>query len=179
MSCPHRINNECNLGNQLAIKANIKPGIRCEDDTYNTCINCKCPHTYNHVVASITLSHFKFTETEFNEQLFNLIRQGPNCKIGGPGTELKRLLSYVKLLPEDNGTCDCEWHVSEMDYWGSEECRKRIDEICEWLIDQAKKRGLMWNKLVIDVLILSACDLSDGASWIDIITTLPLTLLGF
>lgn len=60
---------------------------------------------------------------------------------GGPGTELKNLLSFFGIysVPEN---CSCNARAAIMDAWGCDECERRIDEIVGWLREEAHKRGL-------------------------------------
>lgn len=178
MICEHRIDNQCELGNNICKSINTPKGVPCRDDAFNACSTCKCPHTYNYVVGSLTFTYLesiKITNSSKHEALINLIQQGPNCKIGGPGTELKRLLKHLGVVSDSN--CDCDWHVVEMDYWGSEKCRLEINTILGWLKESATKKEWPWNEKIVHTLILLACDLADGASWIEIVTVLPFVLM--
>ena len=59
---------------------------------------------------------------------------------GGPGTELKKLLSKIGIKAKPN--CSCNARAKQMDLWGCDECEKRIDEIVGWLREEANKRKL-------------------------------------
>lgn len=181
MTCIHRINNQCELGNSLCTEINKAKGILCRDDAFKACSNSKCPHTYNYVVASLTISHLreiKCNDSSIHAQLFNLINQGPQCKLGGPGTELKRLLKYLNIYSEEG--CNCDWNASQMDYWGSDKCREEINQIIGWMKESSDKRKWTWkwNEKVARILIELSCQLSDGASWADIVIRLPITMMG-
>lgn len=58
----------------------------------------------------------------------------------GPGTELKKLLALFGIHPD--GDCPCNKYATQMNLWGPDECIARIDEICGWLQDAARERGL-------------------------------------
>jgi len=64
--------------------------------------------------------------------------------IGGPGTELKKLLAgwpfYITASPD----CSCNRVAAEMDAWGPDECEKpeRQDYILAAMRENAEKRGL-------------------------------------
>ena len=57
----------------------------------------------------------------------------------GPGNELKRMLAW---FAKPNETCNCETRVDTMNDWGAEGCRRNIDTIVDWLLEEALLRGL-------------------------------------
>ena len=59
---------------------------------------------------------------------------------GGPGTELKQLLSEVGV---HQGNCACASRQKDMDTWGVEGCRARREEIVEWL--RQEERRASWK----------------------------------
>ncbi len=63
--------------------------------------------------------------------------RAPAPSKGGPGTELKKLLSKFRLKPKG---CVCNRHAAEMDRRGPVWCRENIDKIVGWLMAEAKKR---------------------------------------
>lgn len=70
---------------------------------------------------------------------------------GGPGTELKALLGRIGIT--STPTCSCNAHAREMDYWGPDECERRIDEIVGRLRDQAAARKLPFSDFVAKQLV--------------------------
>lgn len=65
-------------------------------------------------------------------------------KVGGPGTELKKMLSAMGMEPAPG--CSCRDRMKKMDAWGPEECRKRKQEILGWLRQEYEKQG--WGSKV-------------------------------
>jgi len=61
--------------------------------------------------------------------------------LGGPGTELKNLLSKLRLFSA--GGCGCDNHAAEMDRRGSVWCRSNMELIVDWLEEEAEKRKLL------------------------------------
>jgi hypothetical protein len=59
---------------------------------------------------------------------------------GGPGTELKKLLSAVGITATPN--CSCNARAREMDRQGCDWCEANLDTIVGWLREEATKRGL-------------------------------------
>jgi hypothetical protein len=58
---------------------------------------------------------------------------------GGPGTEMKAILSSFNINPAPN--CDCNGRMIQMNMWGSRGCRANRDIIVQWLRDGAPR----WN----------------------------------
>jgi hypothetical protein len=63
---------------------------------------------------------------------------------GGPGTELKRILSWFGI--NDQGGCACKDRARRMDAWGCDLCEERLDIILKWLRQEAKRRSLPFNE---------------------------------
>lgn len=80
----------------------------------------------------------------------------PNRSAGGPGTELKAMLSgwpfYITALPG----CPCNEHAKQMDAWGPDVCEQRINEIVAWLQLEATGRGLPFSTLAAKLLVRRA-----------------------
>lgn len=57
----------------------------------------------------------------------------------GPGTELKNLLSKLNINP--GPSCDCNARARQMDQWGVQGCRERLDEIVGFLKDGQERWG--------------------------------------
>lgn len=69
----------------------------------------------------------------------------PRPPQGGPGTELKKLLKLVGITATP--TCPCNARAAQMDFWGPDECEKRLDEIVDWLGEEAGKRRLPFVRM--------------------------------
>lgn len=74
----------------------------------------------------------------------------------GPGTELKLILK--RLLIEPKGNCKCNQRAKEMDANGPDWCEEHIEEIIDWLEEEAKKRHmtLVFSRIVARRLIRMA-----------------------
>lgn len=73
---------------------------------------------------------------------------------GGPGTELKRILSKfgIKATP----TCKCNSRAIQMDRWGADVCEERIEEIVNWLREEAASRNLPFVNKLAKILVRQA-----------------------
>jgi hypothetical protein len=64
--------------------------------------------------------------------------------IGGPGTELKKLLTELGTNLALN--CGCNSYAAQMDQWGVDGCRERRAEVIAHLTNQWKNLG-WWDKV--------------------------------
>ena len=58
----------------------------------------------------------------------------------GPGDYLHDLIVAWVSQRVAQG-CGCENHIRQMNAWGTQGCRTHLDEIIDWLLAEAKKRG--------------------------------------
>lgn len=72
-------------------------------------------------------------------------------QVGGPGTELKRLLKLVGITADPG--CSCNQRAMAMDRRGCDWCEQNIDQIDGWLSEEAKKRKLPYLSLAGRALI--------------------------
>ena len=81
-------------------------------------------------------------------------------KIGGPGTELKKLLSKIGIKAKDGSEgCKCSDRAKHMDYMEQMEpgwCEKNIEEILGWLQEEAQKRKLPFIKTIARMIVKRA-----------------------
>ncbi len=63
---------------------------------------------------------------------------------GGAGSELKKLLSWLRISSESG--CNCEEHAAEMDQRGTQWCRENIATIVGWLKAAAAQRRIIFNR---------------------------------
>jgi hypothetical protein len=63
--------------------------------------------------------------------------EGKAC---GAGTSLKKILASLGITATEN--CSCNAMAAKMDAIGPDECEKIMEEILDWLRDQAQARGL-------------------------------------
>jgi hypothetical protein len=68
--------------------------------------------------------------------------QGLPPTVGGPGTELRKLLKRFGITATPG--CKCNSMALQMDQWGCDECAKpeRIEEVLAVMRAEAAKRGL-------------------------------------
>jgi hypothetical protein len=68
--------------------------------------------------------------------------------IKGPGDFLHdAIIKWTHESPTRQ--CSCKDRIAKMNAWGPQGCRERLDEIVEWLVGEATKRG--WWKYAVAV----------------------------
>jgi hypothetical protein len=77
-----------------------------------------------------------------------------NPPAGGPGTELKKLLSWVGIRATEG--CQCDDRALLMDIMGADEVEERLDEVVGWLEEEAAERGLPFVRTVAELAVKQA-----------------------
>jgi hypothetical protein len=70
---------------------------------------------------------------------------------GGPGTEMKVLLSRIGIT--SSPTCSCNARARTMDEKGVSWCEENVETICDWLAEESAKRKLPFVRLAGKVII--------------------------
>jgi len=89
---------------------------------------------------------------EMSKEDYDRIRE--EYTLGGPGTELKRLLKMIGITATPN--CQCNQRAKVMDERGCDWCEENIETICEWLKEEANKRGMLFVKTAVKLLVRRA-----------------------
>ena len=92
------------------------------------------------------------TTWEMSKEDYERIRE--EYTHGGPGTELKRLLKMVGITPTAN--CQCNQRAKVMDERGCDWCEQNIETICEWLKEESNKRGMLFVRSAVKLLVRRA-----------------------
>ena len=72
----------------------------------------------------------------------------------GPGTELHRLLGKIGITPKPG--CKCLARVAEMDIRGADWCEQNVSTVCNWLREEARRRGLPFLEPAARILVIRA-----------------------
>lgn len=75
----------------------------------------------------------------------------PRPTLAGPGTELKKLLSWLGI--HATPTCACNARARDMDLRGCDWCEANQGEILAWLREEAGRRGLPFVELMAAGLV--------------------------
>lgn len=73
---------------------------------------------------------------------------------GGPGTELKAILSTLGIRA--TSTCSCNSKAAQMDAWGPDGCERNFETIIGWLESQANARGLPFVRFAAEQAVKMA-----------------------
>ncbi|QDT10741.1 hypothetical protein [Planctomycetes bacterium K23_9] len=146
MHCPHLTHdNQCEVAKQMA-----GCSVRTTPTACNACQNESNPRAINVVTIGMALVNKKRRKQDVAELQAMLRNYMPDedplpqtLKISnyrpGPGNELKKMIAWFAKSSE---SCNCETRVDTMNDWGAEGCRRNIDTITEWLLEEAQARGL-------------------------------------
>lgn len=163
MECVYNIEGECQIASRLAKQSVMITRGACEH-----CIKQDEPRSENCVTATLACNSWRRNIGKYRqlaEQYSDLIRNDATRQIGRPGDKLINILVFLGITYIEG--CGCEEHAKQMNEWGSEICRQRINEIIDWMEEAAIERGWKWifSREAAKLLILLACNLADGKSW--------------
>lgn len=133
MECPFLAGGRCGVASQVAGRdVTTTPG-HCDFCT----LQAKPPRAVNQVTVSLAI-HAVRDDKPLMQSLIREHSQLLRIERQGPGTELKKLLAWFAV---ESDSCQCESHATQMDAWGPDGCRERMDTIVGWLLEEAERRG--------------------------------------
>jgi hypothetical protein len=68
------------------------------------------------------------------------VKDAPQRRQGGPGTELSAMLSWWGIAAD--ASCSCKQRANLMDAYGADWCAAKLETIVGWLKEEAERRGL-------------------------------------
>lgn len=74
----------------------------------------------------------------------------------GPGTELKKLISWFVYRRDVDGCQSCYNREQQMNQWGPQGCKTNISTIVEWLRESATKHSMPFSETLVKILINKA-----------------------
>lgn len=130
--CPHRhIDNCCSIVEDLIERPYVVGMNECQ-----MCSSQPNAQQVNHITIAQAVAARAGAGESFDDLLeLSNTRPTPDH---GPGTELKKILSWFGTTSD----CGCDHRAASMDEWGVPGCERHFDEIVEWLVGEAKQRGL-------------------------------------
>ena len=75
-------------------------------------------------------------------------------QIGGPGTELEKILARFGIRPHRG--CKCKRRATIMDHRGAEWCKQNVPKIVDWMHEEAKQRRLPFSRRLAALLVKHA-----------------------
>lgn len=116
------------------------------------CLICANPKVANEVTLSLILYQ---TKGEIAQQaLFSLKQIAKNKIIQGPGTELKKLISW--FYSPDKRKCKCLTRIAKMNKWGPDKCEQKMETIIRWLRHSARIHKIPFFRPAVILLIKKA-----------------------
>ena len=157
MQCPHNINNQCNLGTKVS---NIS--IPIIDKVCDSCVKERDHRTNpsrSLIVHMIGEHHRQRIPVPryLQEALSAKTSNRPFPTDYGPGTELKKLISWFQWATRVKKRCRrCLTREKQMNRWGPDECLRRIETIKRWLKWSASTNNLPYVERLVVPLIHKA-----------------------
>lgn len=131
LECPHLHQGQCEIASELAGKAVSVPSHVCK-----LCLTCDRPHRLN--FYTLSLAHEANPEVD-RAKLQQLIEEG---RKDGFGTRLK---SMIGRFVQPDGNCSCTGHQDILDAWTAEHIAANLNQVVEWLKNEAEKRQLPFS----------------------------------
>lgn len=132
------------------------------------CSNLPNARTHNEVTASLAINSVKENKPEELKQFIGTVSYllkketiKPTELGPGPGTELKKILSWFAV---DTPSCKCTDRANLMNVWGPEGCRNNINTILDWLQEEANNRGMPFVKAIAKQLVLLAISRAESCT---------------
>jgi len=91
---------------------------------------------------------------DFDKQIENKDWVTKQLEKGGVGTELKKLLNRVGIVPSAN--CSCNSRAATMNARGIEWCEENFEKIVGWLEEESRSRKLPFVKAIGRLLLKRA-----------------------
>ena len=132
--CSYHADGVCTLATSLVGESVVTTPDHCQYCS----LHAMPPRALNPVVVSLAL-HTVRTDRPKAQRLLDCHGHVLRVHHNGPGTELKKLLSWW-FRPDDS--CECDARAMQMNAWGVEGCRERLETIVQWLLEAAAERGL-------------------------------------
>ena len=129
ISCPHLNGNICELATWMSNKQRNTTQETCE-----VCSRCNKPQDVNEVVIALA---------------------GIETTTKGPGTTLKKTLSWFVPMPPN---CNCVDREQLMNHWGYERCKQEKRTILNWLRESALDNNYPYSEFVISYVVDKCID---------------------
>ena len=154
MSCEYLLDSKCLFAIEL-----INMSVPTTTHVCTYCLSCEKPKQLNKATASIAinvlLSANNFDDSNTKHRELKDILTPPKIPYG-PGTELKKLVSWFVWLRDVKDCRACYDREQQMNQWGPDECRNNISTIVEWLRESATKHSMPFSETLVKILINKA-----------------------
>lgn len=147
--CPHRNNGKCDISSKL-----IKLDVPLDDKACIHCIAHDNPRSENLVTIGRAIITLRRNNLPIPKEIVDKIK--PTMK--GPGTELKKLVSWFVWSDKVRKCKTCASREQRMNRWGPDTCQKNMLTIIGWLRESAMKNGYPFSERVAAALIRKAIE---------------------
>lgn len=141
--CEHEVNGLCMVSTELAGLE-----VPVASDACDACKKCERPQTVNHVTASKAIYTIRNNGLHVPAELYRIVEP---IRHEGPGTELKKLISWFWSPAKKCSKCNDR--ERKMNLWGAGKCRERKKLIVEWLRQSAQKAGIPFSEFIAGSLV--------------------------
>ncbi len=119
---------------------------------------CKCNSPGYCSLMKRQMSETRYNECKYKPGYFDVFLKDAEKKGGkpvskpvvkpekGPGTELKKLLKKIGIEATEN--CPCNSRIKKMDQEGISWCETNIEQIVDWMEEEANIRGLLFLRVL-------------------------------
>lgn len=147
IKCEYLVGNNCTLERPVPTT----------NDICTFCLGCDKPKQLNKATASLLVGDLLKTN-QFDEHKHKYLKDilTPPILKHGPGTELKKLVSWFIWLRDVKDCNTCYDREQQMNQWGPDECRKNITTIVEWLRESAAKHSIPFSETLVKIIINKA-----------------------
>lgn len=149
VNCEYRDGEICKVSSAM-----VSADISTYPATCNACSQQEKPKSINKVTCG--LANLYVLQNKLNRADYQAVVDCfavPIVHGNGPGTELKKILSwFVKPVP----TCSCHARIIQMNQWGPDGCEQRIETILDWLQESAKQSGIPFVRFAVRLLVFQA-----------------------
>ncbi len=154
MKCKHYHDGTCGIASGMAGES-----VRPDANACKYCTESEQPQQRNLLTLGIARHQIQHTNPELAARLLvemrpfmQVIRTGANQE--GPGTELKKLLSWFHS-PEKR-KCKCQTRIQKMNAWGPDKCEQKIETILRWMRHSAKIHKIPFFEPAVRLVIRTA-----------------------
>jgi hypothetical protein len=150
MKCDKLNNGKCSVASELAKNDVLPMLVQCEYCTHQS----EPSQSINRVTVSLAIKNAdQSIRVELSRRYSHLLQVLPPAeqKNEGPGTELKKILSWF-YLPDDS-KCKCNDRIAKMNGWGAEGCEQRIETILRWLRHSAAENKIPFSETAVRMLV--------------------------
>lgn len=149
MTCEHLDGDNCKIASAM-----VSALVKTYPETCHACSQQENPFSIN--MYTCGLANLYVLQNKLNKADYPAVSACVSKPIEyglGPGTELKKLLSWVV---KPSPTCSCHRKIIQMNQWGPDGCEQHMETILDWLHKSAKDAGIPYVRFAVKLLVQQA-----------------------